>query len=134
MVKTFFPTFYPILTPLFFRYRDKMPHSYPGQITIEKSPSYFVTPEVPERIRAMNASIKLLLIVREPVTRAISDYTQLRAHAQATANPGVQSTLSSISKSFEQLATFPNGTINGAYRPLAISMYHTFVHRWLEVI
>lgn len=27
-------------------YRLKMPHSYPGQITIEKSPSYFVTPEV----------------------------------------------------------------------------------------
>lgn len=27
-------------------YRKKMPHSFSGQITIEKSPSYFVTPEV----------------------------------------------------------------------------------------
>ena len=27
-------------------YRRKMPHSFRGQITIEKSPSYFVTPEV----------------------------------------------------------------------------------------
>lgn len=27
-------------------YRRKMPHSFKGQITIEKSPSYFVTPEV----------------------------------------------------------------------------------------
>lgn len=27
-------------------YRMQMPHSYHGQITIEKSPSYFVTPEV----------------------------------------------------------------------------------------
>lgn len=27
-------------------YRQKMPHSFRGQITIEKSPSYFVTPEV----------------------------------------------------------------------------------------
>lgn len=27
-------------------YRKKMPHSFRGQITIEKSPSYFVTPEV----------------------------------------------------------------------------------------
>ena len=41
--------------------------------------------KVPERIRAMNASIKLLLIVREPVTRAISDYTQLRSHAATAA-------------------------------------------------
>jgi len=59
-------------------YRSKMPESYEHQITIEKSPSYFVTSEASERIRAMNATIKLLLIVREPVVRAISDYTQLR--------------------------------------------------------
>lgn len=109
-------------------YRMKMPHSYPGQITIEKSPSYFVTPEVPERIRAMNASVKLLLIVREPVTRAISDYTQLRAHA-ATASPSLPTP---APRSFEQLSMFPNGTINEVYRPLAISVYHNYIHRWLE--
>jgi hypothetical protein len=27
-------------------YRKKMPNTFRGQITIEKSPSYFVTPEV----------------------------------------------------------------------------------------
>lgn len=27
-------------------YRKKMPYSFRGQVTIEKSPSYFVTPEV----------------------------------------------------------------------------------------
>jgi len=27
-------------------YRRRMPYSFPNQITIEKSPSYFVTPEV----------------------------------------------------------------------------------------
>ncbi|XP_055603363.1 heparan sulfate glucosamine 3-O-sulfotransferase 5 [Uranotaenia lowii] len=116
-------------------YRKKMPHSFRGQITIEKSPSYFVTPEVPERVRAMNASIKLLLIVREPVTRAISDYTQLRSHA-ATATLPQQQSLSStspLSRSFEDLAILPNGTVNEAYRPLAISQYHVHVHRWLEV-
>ncbi|EAA11474.4 AGAP006169-PA [Anopheles gambiae str. PEST] len=101
-------------------YRKKMPHSFRGQITIEKSPSYFVTPEVPERVRAMNASIKLLLIVREPVTRAISDYTQLRMYG-------------AVDRSFEELALLPNGTVNEAYRPLAISQYHVHVHRWLEV-
>lgn len=110
-------------------YRMQMPHSYPGQITIEKSPSYFVTPEVPERIRAMNSSIKLLLIVREPVTRAISDYTQLRANS-ATASPALPP---SAAKSFEQLVLHPNGSINESYKPLAISVYHNYLHRWLEV-
>lgn len=31
------------------------------------------------------------------------------------------------------MAILPNGTVNEAYRPLAISMYHQHVHRWLEV-
>ncbi|XP_033607717.1 heparan sulfate glucosamine 3-O-sulfotransferase 5 isoform X2 [Cryptotermes secundus] len=115
-------------------YRRKMPHSFRGQITIEKSPSYFVTPEVPERIRAMNASVKLLLIVREPVTRAISDYTQLRSHA-ATASSSTTSSSSqqNAQRSFEQLALRTDGSVNLAYRPLAISLYHTFLLRWLEV-
>lgn len=42
-------------------YRKKMPFSYPQQITIEKSPAYFITEEVPERIYKMNSSIKLLI-------------------------------------------------------------------------
>lgn len=73
-------------------YRKKMPYSFRGQITIEKSPSYFVTPEVPERVRAMNASIKLMMIVRDPVTRAISDYTQLKSHAATAAIPSPAAT------------------------------------------
>lgn len=48
---------------------------------------YFFPAQVPERVRAMNATIKLLLIVREPVTRAISDYTQLRSHAATATLP-----------------------------------------------
>lgn len=36
-------------------------------------------------------------------------------------------------RSFEELAILPNGTINESYRPLAISLYHLHVHRWLEV-
>lgn len=58
-------------------YRRHMPFSFQDQITVEKSPAYFITERVPGRIRAMNESIRLLLLVREPVTRVISDYTQL---------------------------------------------------------
>ncbi|XP_015602350.1 heparan sulfate glucosamine 3-O-sulfotransferase 1 [Cephus cinctus] len=117
-------------------YRRKMPYSFKGQITIEKSPSYFVTPEVPERIRAMNSSVKLLLIVREPVTRTISDYTQLRTHA-ATASSASASLATPRStvpgRSFEELVMRTDGSINESYRPVAISLYHTYMHRWLEV-
>lgn len=53
-----------------------MPPTLEGQLTMEKSPSYFVTKEVPKRVQHMNPSMKLLIVVRDPVTRAISDYTQ----------------------------------------------------------
>ncbi|XP_057322426.1 heparan sulfate glucosamine 3-O-sulfotransferase 5 [Microplitis mediator] len=144
-------------------YRKKMPYSLKGQITIEKSPSYFVTPEVPERIRAMNASIKLLLIVREPVTRAISDYTQLRTRVSTTSTSSAVTTASTSSlsrvgsgapgsvsvvtattvdednqrgtstRTFEELVLRPDGSINESYRPITISLYHNYMHRWLEV-
>ncbi|XP_050545353.1 heparan sulfate glucosamine 3-O-sulfotransferase 5-like [Daktulosphaira vitifoliae] len=104
-------------------YRKRMPYSYPNQITIEKSPSYFVTSEVPERIKAMNSSVKLLLILREPVIRAISDYTQL--HSNPMANKS--------SKSFEQLVIRSDGTVNINYRPISVSTYHNHIYRWLDV-
>lgn len=93
--------------------------------------------KVPERIRAMNASVKLLLIVREPVTRAISDYTQLRTHA-ATASTSAITVEGSprppqSSRTFEELVIRSDGTINESYRPIAISLYHNYMHRWLEV-
>lgn len=53
-----------------------MPPTLEGQITMEKTPSYWVTRSAPRRVYAMNPSVKLLAVVRDPVTRAISDYTQ----------------------------------------------------------
>ena len=53
-----------------------MPYSRPDQLTIEKTPAYFHTPSVPQRIHDMNSSVKLILLVRDPVKRAVSDFIQ----------------------------------------------------------
>ncbi|XP_023331056.1 heparan sulfate glucosamine 3-O-sulfotransferase 1 [Eurytemora carolleeae] len=58
-------------------YLNQFPALGPDQICVEKSPSYFVTLKVPERIKEMNPRMKLILIVRDPVTRLISDFTQI---------------------------------------------------------
>ena len=58
-------------------YQEKMPSCKKDEIVIEKTPRYFVTPSVPYRVFNFNKDIKLLLIVRDPVTRLISDYSQL---------------------------------------------------------
>lgn len=57
-------------------YRHCMPPTLEGQVTMEKTPSYFITKEVPKRVHNMNPATKLIVVVRDPVTRAVSDYTQ----------------------------------------------------------
>ena len=57
-------------------YRRVMPYSRADQLTIEKTPAYFHSPSVPQRIHDMNSSIKLVLLVRDPVKRAVSDFIQ----------------------------------------------------------
>ncbi|XP_015908784.1 heparan sulfate glucosamine 3-O-sulfotransferase 1 [Parasteatoda tepidariorum] len=104
-------------------YRRKMPYSFPGQITVEKSPAYFITPTVPDRIRKMNPSVKLLLIVREPVTRLISDYAQLASNKARK-----ERTLAS----FEDLVLRTDGSVNVGYKAVRIGMYSLFFPRWLR--
>ena len=60
-----------------------MPPTTENQLTIEKTPSYFITKVAPDRIRNMSSTagygvdgVRLIVVVRDPVTRAVSDYTQ----------------------------------------------------------
>jgi len=71
--------------------RSRMPATTSGQLTVEKTPSYLVSGRVVERIFAMDPDVRLLVVVRDPVTRAVSDYTQA-----ATKRPDIAP--------FEQLA------------------------------
>uniref|UniRef100_A0A915DUF3 Sulfotransferase domain-containing protein n=1 Tax=Ditylenchus dipsaci TaxID=166011 RepID=A0A915DUF3_9BILA len=57
---------------------QQMPESTPQQVVIEKTPAYFISPEAPERVHSLNAKMKLILIVRDPVIRLISDFTQMK--------------------------------------------------------
>lgn len=106
-------------------YRKKMPLSYPDQITVEKTPRYFISKISPSRIHRMNSSIKLIVILRHPTTRVISDYTQICANKMMkneTAEP------------FEMLALDrQTGNANPEYRAITISMYHVHIARWLEL-
>ena len=43
-----------------------MPFSYSNQLTMEKTPAYFITPDVPQLIHKWNPNVKLLLIIRNP--------------------------------------------------------------------
>nr|XP_025867171.1 heparan sulfate glucosamine 3-O-sulfotransferase 4 [Vulpes vulpes] len=102
-------------------YRNVMPKTLDGQVTMEKTPSYFVTNEAPQRIHAMAKDIKLIVVVRNPVTRAISDYTQTLSK-----KPEIPT--------FEVLA-FKNrtlGLIDASWSAIRIGIYALHLENWLQ--
>lgn len=126
-------------------YRNHMPPTVEGQITMEKTPSYFIYREVPQRVQHMNPGTKyrssesefiestvnielilflsrrLLVVVRDPVTRAISDYTQAASKKKDM-------------KKFEELV-FSNGTagiVDTSWGPIKIGIYAKYLERWLQ--
>lgn len=106
-------------------YLKNMPYSYPNQLTIEKTPRYFIAENVPKRIFFMNNTVKLIVIFRHPTIRAISDYTQVFSNKVAKNK--------TFSK-FEEIAINPDtGKVNTAYRAIQISLYHNHFSRWLSI-
>ena len=55
-----------------------MPATRPKEIAIEKSPRYFVDHRVPDRMRQLVPNAKLILLLRDPVDRLVSDWIQLQ--------------------------------------------------------
>ncbi|XP_027695219.1 heparan sulfate glucosamine 3-O-sulfotransferase 2 [Vombatus ursinus] len=102
-------------------YRSLMPRTLESQITMEKTPSYFVTKEAPRRIFNMSRDTKLIVVVRNPVTRAISDYTQTLSK-----KPDIPT--------FEGLS-FRNrslGLVDMSWNAIRIGMYVVHLESWLQ--
>lgn len=105
-------------------YRKKMPFSFPDQTTIEKTPGYFVSELAPERVYKMNRTIRLILVVRDPTERAISDYTQIHVHKVEKKK---------AHESFEELAiNDETGEVRQSYNAIRRSIYHRHMERWLK--
>ncbi|XP_009946604.1 PREDICTED: heparan sulfate glucosamine 3-O-sulfotransferase 2-like [Leptosomus discolor] len=103
------------------RPQSLMPRTLDSQITVEKTPSYFVTKEAPRRIFNMSRDTKLIVVVRNPVTRAISDYTQTLSK-----KPDIPT--------FEGLS-FRNrslGLVDTSWNAIRIGMYAVHLESWLQ--
>ena len=104
-------------------YIEKMPFTNKNQITIEKSPSYFIVDEVPQRMSMLSQQVKLLLIVRNPVERVVSDFLQL--DSKRLKKNGNRYT-------FEELVFRSSGEVNQHYSPVSVSMYDVHFQKWLK--
>ncbi|XP_068182511.1 heparan sulfate glucosamine 3-O-sulfotransferase 1-like [Antennarius striatus] len=103
-------------------YVSQMPYAFPDKLTIEKTPAYFTDVHTPERIHQMNPDIKLLLIVREPTLRMISEYTHA-FHNRLR-----------IQKQYMSINDFllKDGEIKLKCIALNRSLYYVHMQNWLE--
>lgn len=103
-------------------YREQMPESWPDEITIEKTPAYYVTDKVPERVYQMSRTVKLIVIVRDPTKRAISDYVQVLFKKEGMLPP------------FEKFITRDKDqtVLRASIGTVQIGLYIEHLRRWLK--
>lgn len=124
-------------------YKNQMPYSTKNQITMEKTPRYFVVRRAPKRIEMMDEErtkgctqderddqtnfqcrkIKLILVVRDPVDRLISDYTQIWEKQKK--NGGHH-------WNFEQIVLTLEGELNRTYPAITTSLYDEQYSKWTK--
>ncbi|XP_076151350.1 heparan sulfate glucosamine 3-O-sulfotransferase 6-like [Alosa pseudoharengus] len=115
-------------------YRSLMPRTLEGQITMEKTPSYFVTREAPRRVHAMSRHTRLIVVVRDPVTRAVSDYAQTLSKTpglpsfQALAFKNGTASSSSSKSSSSSL----RGVVDTSWSAVRIGVYAKHLEAWLR--
>ncbi len=103
-------------------YLSKMPLIRSNQIAIEGTPQYFVDEKVPKRVFDFDRSVRLLLILRDPVKRLISDYTHERDYVfRGRKYP-----------EFHDLVFDKEGNVNVLYHAVRDGLYHKHLSRWLQ--
>lgn len=109
-------------------YRNRMPLCYENEITMEKTPSYFVTSgvakEVYEYSKHLKRKLKLIVIIRDPTKRAISDFTQTQTKEYQ------------LKRSFDDVAieTDLDGQrhVNTQWAAIKTGVYAKHLKRWLR--
>ena len=99
-----------------------MPLSYKNQITLEKSPRYLTDDAAARRIYEYDKKIKLLVTLRHPVKRLISDYWHVKRHGRLFQH-----------RTFEEaMLNRTTGDINTKYNVVYVSMYYFHIKRFLQ--
>ena len=103
-------------------YINQMPETKKNELTIERTAKYFVTSAVPKRIYDQSKNVKLILIVRNPITRTVSSYV----------HELISQKLNRKTHSFDNTTLHPNGTVNSTSIEINYSMYDVHYQRWLK--
>jgi len=111
-----------------------MPATLATQLTVEKTPSYFVTRRVAERVDHMSRDresrdFRLLVVVRDPVTRALSDFAQSASKRRRPRKTGDFASLALTAVNGSNASTT---TVNAGWGPIRLGLYAVHVWPWLD--
>ena len=102
-------------------YLSQLPSSKPSQIVVDKSPDYFQHTQSAKLIFKANNKTKLLLLLRDPVERLVSEYMQL-----VEKNP--------LLPPFEDwVIDVRTGQVNTKHPSVMVGAYSQYLAHWLEV-
>ena len=118
-------------------YRQQMPPATESEVVIEKTPGYFIEPEAPQRVmNTLGPGVKLILVVRDPVERTVSDYVQLKVKYEKTRrlrnsqNFDDDDSVPPTMAPFERKVLSNDGRhINTSYKPVRIGQYDIHMRR-----
>jgi len=101
---------------------------YPDFLTGEASPSYFFLPHVAQRIKDFAPKTRLIVMLRHPVTRTISNYYQNKKTGAQTKTlaESIQQEIKALNQKSEQQLSYGGGLISQ-------SLYYYKLKRWLKI-
>ena len=98
-------------------YEKHMPKVKQGEIVIEETPNYIESPKSPERVYHMNRKTNIIVMLRDPVQRAISNWVDTKEKGRV---------LGDIEHSF----FMTNGSVNSQNKMIKRGMYYEQLERW----
>jgi len=118
-------------------YRQQMPFSNQHQITIEKTPKYLIDKQAPERVYQMNPKTKLIVVLRNPVVRAVSEYVQSQWKKKRSVIRPTSDQAQTDSQRFEQMLyekrlNSSSRTIRANWAIVRNGLYYQHIKNWLE--
>ena len=108
-----------------------MPFSRKDQITMEKSPYYLASKPAASRVFKVNPKLKFIIMVREPVERAVSQFTHDLDKIKKKYFKKKE--YENVHRYFSELIFHPNGTVKRpAHYIVAHGMYSHNYQNWLK--
>lgn len=108
-------------------YRNRMPESLPGQVVMEKTPSYLKRTNItPPRVYSFDPTVKLIVILSDPVKRVMSHYLHhVKLHERNRGESKGAGTL-------EENILDENGSIDPHSLIINTSMYYDRIKDWMQ--